>query len=73
MANAAKRDPELSILMAEDDPDDRLLLVDAVDEAALHLDIEFVGDGIELWIACTGSDPATWTTARPCPTSFCWT
>ena len=48
MANAAKRDPELSILMAEDDPDDRLLLVDAVDEAALHLNIEFVGDGIEL-------------------------
>ena len=48
MANSAKCDPELSILMADDDPDDRLLLVDAVDEAALHLDIEFVGDGIEL-------------------------
>lgn len=48
MADTAKCDLELSILMAEDDPDDRLLLIDAVDEAELHLDIEFVGDGIEL-------------------------
>jgi CheY-like chemotaxis protein len=37
-----------TILMAEDDPDDRLLVGEAVVEAHLHGEVRFVGDGEEL-------------------------
>ena len=33
------------LLIAEDDPDDRLLFVDAVEEAGLDLDLHFAHDG----------------------------
>lgn len=42
-----KRD-SLTILMADDDPDDRLLLQDAFDEIRLGNPISFVTDGVEL-------------------------
>lgn len=38
----------ITILMAEDDPDDRLLAREALEEARLANDIDFVGDGEEL-------------------------
>lgn len=36
------------ILMAEDDPDDRLIALDALQEASLPDEVAFVGDGEEL-------------------------
>jgi len=36
------------ILIADDDPDDRLLIKEALEEANLHNPIHFVEDGIEL-------------------------
>ena len=48
---AAKRSlftPPLTILVAEDDPDDRLLFQEAVAEAALDVVTHFVLDGVEL-------------------------
>ena len=36
------------ILMAEDDPEDRLLTKKALQKARLHNDLRFVGDGEEL-------------------------
>lgn len=38
----------VTILMADDDPDDRLLLADAFQEARQRVDLRFVGDGEEL-------------------------
>ena len=38
----------ITILMAEDDPDDRLLTQEALDESRLVNDLHFVEDGIEL-------------------------
>jgi CheY-like chemotaxis protein len=38
----------ISILMADDDPDDCMLAQDALDEAHLANDLRFVGDGEEL-------------------------
>jgi CheY-like chemotaxis protein len=38
----------MRILMAEDDPDDRMLTRDALDETSLSTDLEFVCDGEEL-------------------------
>ena len=37
-----------SILMADDDPDDRLLLEEAMEEADVHANVTFVEDGQEL-------------------------
>lgn len=37
-----------TILVAEDDPDDRMLLKDALEENALDVDLRFVEDGEEL-------------------------
>ena len=38
----------ITILMAEDDPDDRQLAREAFEEARLANDLRFVGDGVEL-------------------------
>lgn len=38
----------VTILMADDDPDDRLLATDAAEEAELHNELHFVQDGEEL-------------------------
>ena len=38
----------ITILMAEDDPDDRLLTQEALDESRLVNDLHFVEDGLEL-------------------------
>ncbi|MDQ6963370.1 MAG: response regulator, partial [Mariprofundales bacterium] len=38
----------ITILMADDDPDDRLLLEDALEEVHLHNNFAFVEDGVEL-------------------------
>lgn len=38
----------LSILVAEDDADDRVLLSDAFTESGVEVSIEFVADGVEL-------------------------
>ncbi len=38
----------ISILMADDDPDDRLLLEDALEEVHLNNQFSFVEDGVEL-------------------------
>jgi CheY-like chemotaxis protein len=43
-----KSDPSNVLLMAEDDPDDRLLSQVAVDEAQLAIDLRFVEDGEDL-------------------------
>jgi len=40
--------PHLTLLCAEDDPDDRLLVQDALDESHLGSDLRFVCDGEEL-------------------------
>src|SRR4026207_1880601 len=46
----------ITILMADDDPDDRLLTADALKEARLINDIRFVENGEELldYLRCTG-------------------
>lgn len=38
----------ITILVADDDPDDRMLIEDAFIESRLHNDLRFVKDGIEL-------------------------
>ena len=38
----------ITILVADDDPDDRLLLQEALDEARLGNPVHFVNDGVEL-------------------------
>ncbi|MCH8322185.1 MAG: response regulator, partial [Proteobacteria bacterium] len=38
----------ITILVADDDPDDRLLIRDALEEARLCNSIDFVEDGVEL-------------------------
>ena len=38
----------LSILMAEDDADDRILLSDAFRDSGVDVTLEFVPDGVEL-------------------------
>ncbi len=38
----------ISILMAEDDLDDRLLFKDAFDDSGIDVSLEFVDDGVEL-------------------------
>ncbi len=38
----------ITILLADDDPDDRLLLHDAIEEARLGNPVHFVHDGVEL-------------------------
>ncbi len=40
--------PELKILVADDDPEDRMLCKDALSEAGLTAGVEFVTDGEEL-------------------------
>ena len=45
MSNSAN---PLTILVADDDPDDRLLIQEAFDEINLANPVEFVNDGIEL-------------------------
>jgi len=39
---------QITILMADDDPDDRLLLEDALEEVRLNNQFAFVEDGVEL-------------------------
>ncbi len=41
-------DTAISILIADDDPDDRLLIKEALAEARLANDLQFVTDGVEL-------------------------
>ena len=43
-----KESSRITILVAEDDPDDRLLISDAFAEAQLETDLRFVEDGEEL-------------------------
>lgn len=38
----------INILMAEDDADDRVLFADAFRESGVSVELEFVGDGVEL-------------------------
>ena len=38
----------INILMAEDDADDRVLFADAFRESGVNVELEFVGDGVEL-------------------------
>ena len=38
----------IKILMAEDDADDRVLFADAFRESGVDVELEFVGDGVEL-------------------------
>ena len=38
----------ITILVADDDPDDLLLIKDALDEARLNNPVDFVQDGVEL-------------------------
>jgi len=59
-----KRDPRaVTILMADDDPDDRQLTRDAFEEAMLGNELRFVEDGVELldYLYRRGkySDPST--------------
>lgn len=48
---------KIKILMAEDDPDDRLLVRDAFEEAHIPTDLRFVEDGDELMTLLQGSSP----------------
>jgi len=43
-----RRIKSITILMADDDPDDRLLTREALEESRLANDLRFVNDGIEL-------------------------
>lgn len=47
----------LHILMADDDPDDRLLAEEALEESKLPYELTFVGDGVELmdYLRATGT------------------
>ncbi len=50
-------DPEtISILIADDDADDRLMAKEALEECRLANPVEFVEDGVELldYLACQG-------------------
>jgi two-component system response regulator len=38
----------MTIVLADDDPDDRALVREALEEAGLHVDLRTVGDGTEL-------------------------
>ena len=42
-----------TILIAEDDPDDRLLIKDAFEEARLNIHLRFVEDGDDLMAGST--------------------
>ena len=42
------RGPAITILIADDDEDDRLMLRDALGEVRLEIDLRFVVDGVEL-------------------------
>jgi CheY-like chemotaxis protein len=57
----------ITILLADDDPDDRMLTRDAIEEARLRNDIEMVEDGEELmdYLNCTGKYAGE--NARPKP------
>lgn len=46
------------VLIAEDDPDDRLMLQDAFDEACHQCRLQFVRDGVEL-LNCLTINPGT--------------
>lgn len=50
-----------SILIAEDDPDDQLMLQDAFSEAAPHCQLHFVSNGVELmhYLARAEQNPGT--------------
>lgn len=41
-------DPSPFVLIAEDDPDDRLIIEEAMEDSSFSLDYRFVGDGEEL-------------------------
>jgi CheY-like chemotaxis protein len=57
----------ITILMADDDPDDRLLTADALKEARLINDIRFVENGVELldYLRHTGKFAAPADAPRP--------
>ncbi len=61
--NSRRRGGSITILIAEDDADDRLLLADAFHEARLRVDLRFVCDGDELldylWRREAYMDPET--------------
>lgn len=59
--------PRLSILCADDDPDDQVLTRDAILESGIPADVRFVSDGEELLDALRGCDPpgADSDTGRP--------
>ena len=61
-----KRRPKpITVLVAEDDPDDRLLIRDAFNECCVCDDLRFVGDGVEVIDylrgqgICTDGDPGS--------------
>jgi CheY-like chemotaxis protein len=57
----------ITIVMAEDDPEDRMLVKDAWDESMLNNDLRFVGDGEELmdYLRRTGKYAGTAASPRP--------
>jgi CheY-like chemotaxis protein len=50
---------DITIVLAEDDPDDRLLAEEALEEAGINNPVVWVKDGVELidWLAANEDDP----------------
>ena len=57
----------ITILLADDDPDDRMLTKDAIEEARLRNDIDMVEDGEELMDYLLGRGQYSGENARPKP------
>jgi len=55
----ARKSKPISILIAEDDLDDRMLLSDAFEESRVGNDLHFVGDGEELLAYLRREEPFT--------------
>jgi CheY-like chemotaxis protein len=56
----------LTLLIAEDDPDDRLLLRDAFQQCPVPIELRFAFDGEELLDRLRGPDPTRSSGERPC-------
>jgi CheY-like chemotaxis protein len=63
-----QRDKALNILIADDDPDDRLLIKDALDECGIRSTVSFVRNGQELldYLGNCKDDPGA-EASGPCP------
>ena len=58
---------EITILLADDDEDDRLMARDALRDARVHNDLRFVSDGVELMQYLRRQGPYAAEGAAPCP------